>query len=158
MPEYKISSCSVADAEDFTQNNIPAFWEDSHWVLDWRHRTLEYHLTQVALRMPMNIINNCEKKRLEKATDPATGRFLGSSRWFLPASHARNADGSPAWPEAVVAAVGPEEEAEIRRIAKTAVWDPKGDADVLVEPMIKAKKEFLARKDYLGARDLVSII
>jgi len=149
MATYTIAQCTVTDSDDLTRNNIPAFWEDPHWNLAWRHKTLEQHLVQVAKRTPRNLLNDRLTKRHQKAIDPKTGRLLGYARWILPPSHATNEDGTLVWPEAVVPAVGPEEEAEFRRIADTAIWDPNTDSDELLVPVYKVKEEILARKPYM---------
>ena len=118
--------------------------------MTWRHRTLEYHIAQVAKRYPRNLLNDRETNRNQKAIDPRTGHLVGYARWYLPSSHAINTDGLTAWPEAVVPAVGAEEEAEIRRVADTAIWDPI-DADQHLESVNKVKREILARKPYMSA-------
>ncbi|KAK1572847.1 acetyltransferase [Colletotrichum navitas] len=81
--------------------------------------------------------------------DPATGRIVGFARWYLPASHSTTADGTPTWPDAMVPAVTPEEEAEIQRNAKTAHWDPNEESDELLIPIREAKDEILAKKSYM---------
>lgn len=123
-PKYTISGCTVADGAALSANNIPAFWADPHWVLTWRHRTLEYHILQVTRRFTRNLLNNRDTNRHQKAIDTGTGRLMGYARWHVPSEYATTPDGTPAWPEAVVPAISPEEEAEIRRIAETAHWDP----------------------------------
>jgi hypothetical protein len=50
-----------------------------------------------------------------------------------------------------VPAVAAEEEPEIRRVADTAIWDPRHDADALDEPISRIKREILERKPYLRA-------
>lgn len=54
------------------------------------------------------------------------------------------------WPEAVVPRVTPEEEAEILRVAATAVWDPDGATDPLLEPARRIEEAILARKTYMS--------
>ncbi|KAI9734775.1 MAG: hypothetical protein M1818_006762 [Claussenomyces sp. TS43310] len=149
MAPYTIAQCTIADSAALSRNNISAFWEDPHWLLEWRHRTLEYHIAQVAKRTPRNLLNNRLAHRHQKAIDPETGRLLGYARWYLPPSHAINTDGTPAWPEAIVPAVGPEEETEIRRMADDTIWDPNCDADELLVPIREMKDEILARKTYM---------
>ncbi|KDN65588.1 putative acetyltransferase [Colletotrichum sublineola] len=151
--KYIIKHCTVADSDELTRNNISAFWADPHWNLAWRHRTLEYHISQVAKRTPRNLLSDPGTKRQQKAVDPVTGRIVGFARWYLPASHATNADGTPAWPDAMVPAVTSEEEAEFQRIAKTAHWDPNEDSDELLTPIIEAKDEILAKKSYMRWSD-----
>jgi hypothetical protein len=145
MPTYTISQCTIADGAALSRNNMSAFWEDPNWVLAWRHKTLEEHITQVTKRVPRNLLNDRETLRHQKAVDPENGRLLGYARWILPASHATLVDGTPAWPEALVPAVAAEEEPEIRRVADTAIWDP------LDEPISRIKREILERKPYLRA-------
>ncbi|EFQ36031.1 acetyltransferase [Colletotrichum graminicola] len=147
--KYIMRQCTVADSDELTRNNIPAFWADRHWNLAWRHRTLEYHISQVAKRTPRNLLSNPETKRQQKAVDPATGRIVGFARWYLPGSHSTTADGTPTWPDAVVPAVTSEEEAEIQRVAKTAHWDPNEESDELIIPIREAKDEILAKKPYM---------
>jgi hypothetical protein len=107
MSTYTIAQCTVADGAALADNNIPANYMNQHWILMWRHRTLEHHIAQVAKRMPRTLMDDRESKRHEKALDSQTGRLLGYARWHVPPSHATNTDGTPAWPEAVVPAVGP---------------------------------------------------
>ncbi|KAK1708219.1 acetyltransferase [Colletotrichum acutatum] len=144
-----ITGCTVADSDELTRNNIPAFWADPHWQLAWRHRTLEYHITQIAQRTPRNLISDPDTKRHEKAVDPATGRIVGYARWILPASHAKSICGAPAWPDAVVPSVSEEKEAEIRRVAAMAHWDPNQESDELLIPIHEAENEVLSKKEYM---------
>ncbi|PWY72975.1 hypothetical protein BO70DRAFT_341983 [Aspergillus heteromorphus CBS 117.55] len=155
MAPYAISQCSVADGAALAANNIPAFWADPNWVLAWRHRTLEYHISQVALRFPRNMLNDRETLRHQKAVDLETGRIVGYARWSLPPSHEINPDdGTPTWPEAQVPAVEPEKEAEIRRLAETAIWDPNEDADVLSEGVNALKKEVTPKTPHISLKYL----
>ncbi|ROW04791.1 hypothetical protein VMCG_04931 [Cytospora schulzeri] len=147
--KYTISGCTVADGQALAANNIPAFWEDPHWRLSWRHRTLEYHISQVTKRFPRNLLNDRETTRHQKVIDTETGRLIGYARWHIPPDHATLPDGTPAWPEAVIPAVSPEEEAELNRIAETAHWDPNLESDVQFEPVRAIKKPILARKPYM---------
>lgn len=87
MASFVLSQCSVADGTALAANSIPAFWVDPHWVLAWRHRTLEYHISQIALRFPRNLLNNREALRHQKAVDTETSRILGYARWCLDAPH-----------------------------------------------------------------------
>ncbi|KAL0932504.1 acetyltransferase [Colletotrichum truncatum] len=147
--DFIIAGCTVADSDELTNNNIPAFWADPHWRLAWRHRTLEYHISQVAKRTPRNLISDSETKRQQKAVDAATGRIVGFARWYLPSSHSKNTDGTPVWSEAMVPAVSAEEEAEIQRVAQTTHWDPNEESDELLIPICKAKNEILGKQSYL---------
>jgi hypothetical protein len=151
MAPFVISRCSVADGAALAANSIPAFWADPHWVLAWRHRTLEYHVSQIALRFPRNLLNNREALRHQKAVDLETGRILGYARWCLPPSYEINPDdGAPTWPEAQVLAVEPEKEAEIRLIAETVVWDPNGDADELLDRVNALEKEVTPKTPHIS--------
>ncbi|KAH8802600.1 acetyltransferase [Xylogone sp. PMI_703] len=152
MATYIITQCTISDGPALTADNIPAFWRDLHWILAWRHRTLEHHVAEVTKRFPRNLINNRETWRHQKAVDPETGEIVGYARWILPSTHATTADGALAWPEAVIPAVGPDEEAEIRRIASTAIWDPNTDSDELLVPIREIEEEILARKPYMRTR------
>ena len=76
MAPFVISQCRVADGAALAANSIPAFWADPNWVLAWRHRTLEYHVSQIALRFPRNLLNNRVALRHQKAVDLETGRIL----------------------------------------------------------------------------------
>jgi hypothetical protein len=148
---WHLTHCTIADSPALTHNNIPAFWADPHWVLAWKHRTLSYHLAQVAKRTPRTLLTDRRTRRHQKAVDPATGSVVGYARWVLPASRAESADdGTPAWPEAVVPAVSAEEEAEIRRVAGTAHWDPNEEADGIVVPVLEARDEILGRGEYMS--------
>ncbi|GAB7357757.1 hypothetical protein MBLNU459_g0407t2 [Dothideomycetes sp. NU459] len=150
QPRYIISQCTVADSDELTRNNIPAFWADPHWRLAWRHRTLETHVSEISKRTPRNLLMDPETRRQQKAIDPETNRIVGFCRWLLPESHAKkNSDESLAWPEAIVPAVSPEEEAEFKRLADTAVFDPNTETDALLPPIQQARSEILARKPYL---------
>ncbi|KAJ5961310.1 Acyl-CoA N-acyltransferase [Penicillium vulpinum] len=149
MAPFVISQCSIADGTTLAANSIPAFWADPHWVLAWRHRTLEYHVSQIALRFPRNLLNNREALRHQKAVDIDTGRILGYARWRLPTSYEINTDdGTPTWPDAQVPAVEPGKEAEIRRIAKTVIWDPNDDADELLDRINALEKEVTPKTPY----------
>ncbi|KAH8657931.1 acetyltransferase [Xylariales sp. PMI_506] len=149
MANYTIAQCTVADGAAVTRNNMSAFWQDPHFVLSWPHRTLEYHISQATLQAPSNLLDMRLTKRHQKAVDAETGHVLGYARWFIPPSHATSVDGTPAWAEAVIPAVSAEEEAEIRRVAETAVWDPNTAPDVLLEPIKEAKKKIFAKKQYM---------
>ncbi|KAK1673598.1 acetyltransferase [Colletotrichum godetiae] len=148
-PKFVITGCTVADSDELTRNNIPAFWADPHWHLAWRHRTLDYHITEVAKRTPRNLISDRDTKRHQKAVDPVTGRIVGYARWILPASHAKIIGGAPAWPDAVVPSVSEEKEAEIRRVAATVHWDPNQESNELLIPIREAENEILTKKDYM---------
>ncbi|PQE32432.1 acetyltransferase protein [Rutstroemia sp. NJR-2017a WRK4] len=145
MATFQIAQVTVADSNDITQNNIPAFWEDPNWILAWQHTTMENHILQVAKRTPRNLITDREHKRHQKAIDISTGSLVGYARWLLPDSHAR----LDVWPEAVVPAVSVEEEEDAKRLAETAVWKPNEESDVLLTRMVNARKELLAGKNYL---------
>lgn len=165
-----ITQVSVADGPILAATNIPAFWADPHWRLEWRHRALDYHISQVALRYPRNLLRNRATARHQKAVDTATGKILGYARWSIPASHAtitvtaitspentsedtsleKEGNGTPAWPEALVPAVSAEEEAEISRVADTAVWDPDFTSDPLLDGVREIEKEILGRKTYMS--------
>ncbi|KAK9777610.1 putative Acetyltransferase-2 [Seiridium cardinale] len=149
MAPYTIAQCTVSDGAALTRNNIPAFWQDTNWVLSWNHKTLEQHLPEVTKRFPRVLINDRGTKRHQKALDPKTGRILGYARWHIPLEYATNEDGNPAWPEAIVPPVSPGEEAEIRRVAETAFWDPNTGPDVFIEVTRPVKNEILARKPYM---------
>ncbi|KAJ5730901.1 Acyl-CoA N-acyltransferase [Penicillium malachiteum] len=151
MTSIVISQCSVIDGPALAANSIPAFWADPHWVLAWRHRTLEYHISQIALRFPRNLLNNRDTMRHQKAVDPETGRILGYARWCLPPSYEINADdGTPIWPEAQVPAVEADKEAEIRQAAETVVWDPNNDADELSDRVTALKKEVTPKTPHIS--------
>jgi hypothetical protein len=145
-----LSGCKLADAEALARNNIPAFWADPNWVLSWKHRTLEYHISQIALRVPRNLVSDREVNRHQKAVDADTGSIVGYARWCLPPSKARLPDGRLAWPEALGPEVGEEEEGEIRRVAEAAVFDPNQADSHLTDEAVRVKKEILARQDYMG--------
>jgi hypothetical protein len=111
--------------------------------------TLEQHIDQVTKRCPRNLLNDRMTLQHQKASDPETGCLLGYARWILPPSHTTTADNTPAWPEALVPTVGREEEAEIRRVAATAIWKPNHDLDELDVPVGKIKNEMLEKELYL---------
>ena len=152
---FTISQVTVADGPALAANNIPAFWADPHWRLEWRHRTLDYHVSQVALRYSHTLLRNRATARHQKAVDAATGEILGYARWSLPESHAimiveSEGDRTPAWPEAVVPEVLEEEEEEMNRVAATAVWDPDLTSDPLLDRMREIQEEIVARKVYMS--------
>ncbi|AEO70730.1 uncharacterized protein THITE_2122428 [Thermothielavioides terrestris NRRL 8126] len=162
---FTITQVTVADGPALAATNIPAFWADPHWRLDWRHRTLEYHISQVALRYPRTLLRNRTTARHQKAVDTATGEILGYARWTIPEPYAtvntagdHQGDGSPAWPEAQVPAVSAEEEAEISRVADTAVWDPDSTSDPLQDAIREIKDELLARKPYMSRVPSISYL
>lgn len=99
--------------------------------------------------MPRTLIDDRECKRHQKAIDPESGNLLGYARWHLPPSYATSPDGTPVWPEAVLPAVEPEEEAEIRRVAETTPWDPKPGSNNMYEGVREIKNSLLARKPYV---------
>jgi hypothetical protein len=149
MATYAIAPCSTADGAAISRNNMSAFWEIPNWALTWRHTTLEKHIITVANRYPRRLISDRGTSRHQKAVDPETGRLLGYARWVLPASFATGADGEPTWPEAMVPAVGSEEEAEIRRIADATPWNPNCETDPLDVPVVEIKNRIMERKPYL---------
>jgi hypothetical protein len=151
MSTWILSRCTVADAAALASNNIPAFWVNPHWIIEWRHRTLEYHISQVAKRYPRTLLNDRDTKRHQKAINPETRCVVGYARWSIPPSHATNVDGTLAWSEAVVPAVAPKEEDEIRRIADTAHWDPNCDFDDLINQVRDIKDEILGKKPFISA-------
>ncbi|KAM0263532.1 hypothetical protein ACHAQJ_001151 [Trichoderma viride] len=149
MATYAIAPCNAADGHALSRNNMSAFWEIPNWVLTWRNTTLEEHIITVAKRYPRRLITDRETSRHQKAVDPETGRLLGYARWILPASFATAVDGEPAWPEAVVPAVGPEEEAEIRRVADATPWNPIEESDSLDIAVREIKDKIMQKKQYL---------
>ena len=151
MTTHTIVPCTVADGAALSRNNISAFWQDSNWVLSWRHTTLEDHIVEIAKRVQRILVSSRETLRHQKAVDPETGRILGYCRWILPPSHATLADGRPVWPEAMVPAVSPEEEAEIQRVAATAIFNPNKETDPLDDKVTQIKNELMGRKPYLRA-------
>ncbi|KAK9422273.1 hypothetical protein SUNI508_04952 [Seiridium unicorne] len=130
MAPCTVAQCTVSDGAALTRNNIPAFWQDSNWVLSWNHKTLEQHLPEPLIQKPAAF----------------WAMLVGI---YLPSQYATNADGTPAWPEAMVQPVSPEEEAEIQRVAETAFWDPNTGPDVFIEVTRPVKNEILARKPYM---------
>jgi hypothetical protein len=143
--EYIISGCTVADGDALAANNLPAFWADPHFRLNWPGRTLEYHVIQAAKRCPHNLLTGRETKRHLKAVHPDTGRIVGYVRWILPASF----DAS-VWPEAVTPAVSEDDQAFFRRLASMADWDT-GDTTTggTISPVQKAENEILSKKTYI---------
>jgi len=135
------------------QTTSPPSGPTPHWRLEWQHRTLEYHISQIALRYPRNLLRNRATARHQKAVD-TTGEIQGYVRWSVPASHAtvvtEKGKEEPAWPEAVVPNVSNEEEAEINRVAEKAVWDPSSVTDPLSEGPRVIEEEILSRKGYMG--------
>lgn len=150
MPEYIIEGCTVADGDDVARNNMTAFWSDPNWRLVWKKVTLPYVIEQCAARTPRNLLNERETLRHSKAVDPKTGKFLGYIRWKLPYKYCKKEDGSPVCPEGQVPDVSPEEKARIVERAEIADWNPDTETDHLDVPVTKMKKEFLAKKDYIG--------
>ncbi|KAK1758881.1 hypothetical protein QBC47DRAFT_96605 [Echria macrotheca] len=161
---FTITGVKVTDGPALAANNIPAFWAYPHWRESWRHRTLEYHISQVALRYPRTLLRDRERARHQKVVDSKTGKIIGYARWMLPASHvtvqAGGLDlvgegdaegGTPAWPEAQIPAVSADEEAEILRVAETAVWDPDEDTpNPALDELREVEKEILTgEKPYL---------
>ncbi|KJZ74390.1 hypothetical protein HIM_06200 [Hirsutella minnesotensis 3608] len=143
--KYIISGCTVADGDELAANNLPAFWADPHFPLNWPNRTLEYHVIQVAKRFPNNLLTGRETKRHLKAVHPDTGRIVGYARWILPAGF----DAS-VWPEAVTPAVSEDDEAFFRRLASTANWSTGSDTtDEPPSPVQKAENEILSKKTYI---------
>lgn len=150
MPTHTIVPCTVADGPALVRNNIPAFWQDDNWRFPWNHRTLEEQMAESEKRVARNLISAPETRRHQKAIDPETGRILGYARWELPESHATGVNGLPAWPEAVVPAVSPEEAAEFERLAETAVWNPNPALDGIEDEVGEEKKKVLAANSYIS--------
>lgn len=147
-----ITGVTVADSAALSANNIPAFWADPHWLLTWRHRTLEYHISEVSHRFPITVLlAERQVRRHQKAVDLNTGRVLGYARWHIPYEYATQADGTPTWPEAVVPAVSSEEEVDLQRAHDevTSRWDPNMEPDVLFGPMREIKNEVIRNKTFM---------
>ena len=142
--EYIISGCTVADGDALAANNLPAFWADPSFRLNWPNRTLEYHVIQIAKRYPNNLLTGRETKRHLKAVHPDTGRIVGYVRWTLPAGF----DAS-VWPEAVTPAVSEDDEAFFRRLISMADWSTGDTADEPIGPVQKAENEILSKKTYI---------
>lgn len=145
--EYITSGCTVADGDALAANNLPAFWADPHFRLNWPNRTLEYHVIQAAKRYPINLLTG-ETKRHVKAVHPDTGRIVGYVRWILPA--ACDFDAS-VWPDAVTPAVSEDDEAFFRRLASMANWDTGDSTDEpsKISPVQEAENEILSKKTYI---------
>lgn len=172
---FAIMQVTVADGPALATTNIPAFWANPHWRLSWRHRTLEYHISQIALRYPRTLLRNRTTARHQKGVDTVTGEVLGYARWSIPASHStitspntttavvdntdeEQGDDGLAWPEAVIPAVSAEEAIEISRVADTAVWDPDDTSDALMDRVREIQDEILARKAYMSTGPLFTLI
>ncbi|ETS81019.1 hypothetical protein PFICI_06021 [Pestalotiopsis fici W106-1] len=149
MTRYALERCTVADSDAISRNNMSAFWQDVNWVLSWRHTTLEKHIIESAKRYPRNLLKDRDNTRHQKAIDPETGRLVGYARWLIPAAHAVTDIGTPVWPEAVVPAVSPDEEAEFERIAESADWKPDVTSDPLDHEMVEIRKELMTGRDYM---------
>ncbi|KAH7393359.1 acetyltransferase [Cadophora sp. MPI-SDFR-AT-0126] len=145
MTSFKISGCTVSDGAAIAENSIPAFWQNPNWRLAWPHRTLTYHISQVAKRIPRNLLNDRDTKRHQKAIDGISGRILGYARWSLPSSHTRDIEGKPVWEEAVVPVVGEDQEREIKKVAADVVWDPNQESDVLLGELRSIETEIEER-------------
>lgn len=145
--EYIISGCTITDGDALAANNLPAFWADPHFRLNWPNRTLEYHVIQAAKRYPNNLLTG-KTKRHVKAVHAETGRLVGYVRWVLPT--ACNFDAS-VWPEAVVPAVSEDDEAFFRRLASIADWRTGDAADgpSKISPVQEAENEILSKKTYI---------
>ncbi|KUI59146.1 hypothetical protein VP1G_06410 [Cytospora mali] len=150
MPDYIIKGCTVADDNDLGRNNMSAFWQDPNWRLVWKAVDLPFVIEQASARVPRLLLKDRETMRHFKAVDPETGKLLGYIRWTLPTKHCKNEDGSPVWPEGQTPDVSPEEKVRLIQRAEAADWNPSSEADHLDDLVGKKKKEFLARKDYLG--------
>jgi hypothetical protein len=149
MSTFAIVPCSVADSAALSRNNMSAFWEIPNWVLAWRDTTtLEEHIANMAKRYPRRLISEPETSRHQKVIDTETGRILGYARWLLPEANAVLADGTPAWPEAMVPAVSPEEEEEIKRVAEAITLNPNNNTDHLDKAVGAIKDRILAKKPY----------
>lgn len=124
--EYIISGCTVADGDALAANNLPAFWADPHFRLNWPNRTLEYHVIQIAKRFPNHLLTGRETRRHLKAVHPDTGRIVGYARWILPAGWELDASVT-VWPEAVTPAVSEDDgRLEHRRCDRWADDDKSG--------------------------------
>lgn len=76
-----ILPCTLVDSDALTCNNIPAFWADPHWVLAWKHRTLEYHISH---RSPCARRGTCSVIGRRDATRRPSMRTL-VGLWVMPA-------------------------------------------------------------------------
>ncbi|KAJ6438083.1 hypothetical protein O9K51_08672 [Purpureocillium lavendulum] len=142
--ECIISGCTVADGDALAANNLPAFWDDPHFRLNWTDRTLEYHVIQIAKRFPNNLLTGRETRRHLKAVHRDTGRIVGYVRWILPAEF------DPSfWTEAVTPAVSEDDEVFFRRLASMADWDTGDTTYEPISPVQKAENEILSKKAYI---------
>jgi hypothetical protein len=147
MASWSIQKCSVGDGADLAYNNVSAFWTDPTWSTIWPKCVLpSFAIEQVRKRTPRNLLLERDRRRHQKAVDPATGELVGYARWILPSSHA----GDEWWPEAQVADVSAEEKKAFEKEFEAAWWH-FDDQDTEIDIAMSAvKKRMLAERDYLG--------
>ncbi|KAI0851887.1 acyl-CoA N-acyltransferase [Daldinia vernicosa] len=150
MTTWKIERCTVADAAALARNNMSAFWEDPNWKLIWsKETTLDMLIENNAKRYPRILATDREKKRHEKAVDPATGELVGYARWVLPSEHLAAEDGSPEWAEAQVPDVSDEEKARFEELAKSARLATRKEADGMDDRNDEVLARLLAAGTYI---------
>ncbi|KAH8596159.1 hypothetical protein B0O99DRAFT_621160 [Bisporella sp. PMI_857] len=150
MPTFTVLPVTLADSVDITRNNMSACWTNPSWRLSWTNvnKTLPYHISQVSLRTPHNLVADPARRRHQKAVNES-GELVGYCRWVLP-------EGDPEetgklWKEAKVKEaeeLGEEEKAKLKRDYDSADFKPDSRLDVLDEPMSTRKKELMAKKNY----------
>lgn len=166
MAPIIISPCTASDGPAIAENNIPAFWTDSTWVLIWPGKTCDYVTEQAARRTPHTLLMDPAHRRHQMAVDEGTGAVVGYCRWILPCSAERAPEAASAealdhsipcqcmelWPEARAPKVEDEEvRLEFERQFKAADWEYDHSLDVLDESMMEMKARLMAKKNYICA-------
>jgi hypothetical protein len=157
MPPYKITGVDVADGPALARNNMSAFWTDTNWILLWPGISLDTLIASATTRIPRNLLSDRVMLRHEKVVDEETGKLVGYARWVLPVSQVVGPDGGArVWPEARVSQVSTEEEKRINKAAESAWWNPSGHMGGLDDPLVAAKMDILAQKDYISKFHAIS--
>lgn len=141
----KIRGCTVDDAAPLARNNMPAFWTDMNWRLNWTGWELEQIIAECTKRMPQNLLKDRAALRHEMAVDGA-GNTLGYARWVLP----KRLAGNKIWGSAQTLAVDAASEKEYAKLFNSARWATGSSAMALGDPMAAAMERLMKDKDYIG--------
>jgi hypothetical protein len=161
MSRLKVVTCTLEDAPTIARNNVSAFWEDKNWALKWtrKNKSLEYVISQAALRWPYNLVKDTIFRRREKVVDVNTGELVGFATWILPKAEVSGDDGDEAgkqaigdlWPEARVADVDEEALELLKKKYDRADWESDRATDALkpqvneMSARLKGDKKWLSK-------------
>jgi len=149
--EVIIQGCTVADGPALAHNNVPAFWQDTNWVIGWRHTTQDAVVSSFETRIARNLLRDREHLRHLKAVDAETGRVVGYVRWALPDSRAADVTSQrePSWADAQVPALN-EQDAKAVEEAAQKNWMTYKAVGNLDDILIAKKNEIMAQQDFIS--------